>query len=137
MVQINISDPETWTILIIDDDDDNLAIATDTFEMFGSTVHTADNGQAGLDALNICQPTFILLDLSMPILDGWQTLKALRDIPEVAQIPVIALTAHAMVGDKERVMEAGFDGYIGKPFRINTVLDEVRYCLAKFLTAQT
>jgi CheY-like chemotaxis protein len=137
MEQIDLERPESWRVLVVDDDDDNLEIAKDTFTMFGSTVRTAEDGQAAILTLNTFQPTFILLDLSMPKMDGWQTLDAIRQSPTWAHIPVIALTAHAMVGDRERVMEAGFDGYIGKPFHISTVLDEVRFCLAKFVAARS
>ena len=137
MATIELENPESWTVLIIDDDEDNREIASDTFIMFGAVVYTAENGQEGLETMKTLQPTFILLDLSMPVMDGWQTHKALRQNPAWRHIPIIALTAHAMVGDKERVMEAGFDGYIGKPFRIGRVLDEVRFCLAKFVAAQT
>lgn len=130
---LDFENAESWNILVVDDDEDNLSIASDTLGLFGITVHTAENGEAGLDAIYDIRPTFVLLDLSMPVKDGWETLIEIRQNPEYADMPVIALTAHAMIGDKERAMEAGFDGYITKPFNIGTVLNEIKTCLARFV----
>ena len=131
---LDFENAESWNILVVDDDEDNLSIASDTLGLFGITVHTAENGEAGLDAIYDIRPTFVLLDLSMPVKDGWETLIEIRQNPEYADMPVIALTAHAMIGDKERAMEAGFDGYITKPFNIGTVLNEIKTCLEHFVT---
>lgn len=137
MVQIDLENPASWTILVVDDDADNVAIAGDTFELFGATVYTAQNGHDGYEVLKTVRPTFILLDLSMPIMDGWQLLEALRQNTANDDIPVIALTAHAMLGDKERALDAGFNGYISKPFKIDSILDDVKSCLSNFITATT
>ena len=65
----------------------------------------------------------------MPVMDGWEMHKLMRDNPKTQNIPVIALTAHAMAGDRDRVFQAGFDGYIAKPFRIGTFMTELINCL--------
>ena len=74
-------------------------------------------------------PTVILLDLSMPEMDGWEMHRRLKANPETAHIPVIALTAHAMADDKERVMQAGFTGYIPKPYTIKTLVNDMQTIL--------
>jgi CheY-like chemotaxis protein len=67
----------------------------------------------------------------MPVMDGWQTIRALRDNPATWHIPVIALTAYAMQGDREKLLNAGFDGYISKPFDITTLLDDIQAILTQ------
>jgi CheY-like chemotaxis protein len=85
-----------------------------------------------LAVLNTITPTFILLDLSMPEMDGWEMLRQVRQNNLMNGVPIIALTAHAMTGDRERVLNAGFNGYISKPFRIASLLEEIRKCLNEF-----
>ena len=115
-----------WNILIVDDQPDNLTIAKVALEFQGATVLIATNGEEGMVLLAAHTPTLILLDLSMPKMDGWEMHRRIRIQPELAKIPVIALTAHAMGGDRERVIEAGFDGYISKPFDVMTLPDQIR-----------
>lgn len=115
-------DVTTWRVLIVDDDDDNLGVAAEYLAYLGADVRTAVDGIDGLDVLREFKPTLILLDLSMPNMDGWQMLKAVRKMPEYAAIPVIALTAHAMSADRTQVFDEGFDGYITKPFLLSSFL---------------
>jgi CheY-like chemotaxis protein len=115
-----------WRVLVVDDVEDNLALVEIVFNFYGAEVRTARNGKEGLAQVDDFKPSLILLDLSMPEMDGWTMRKQLLQNLETAAIPVIALTAHAMNGDKERVMEAGFTGYISKPFSINNLFDEIR-----------
>ncbi len=122
-------DVSQWKVLIVEDDRDNLSVATQLLEFYGAEVRSAENGQQGLELLAEYRPTLVLLDLSMPSMDGWQMLKRLRADPAMAHLPVIAVTAHAMDGDKQRVLEAGFNGYISKPFRITTFMEEIKRCL--------
>jgi CheY-like chemotaxis protein len=118
-----------WVVLIVDDEPDNLGVPEQLFKFYGADVHMATNGLEGLKNLEKITPTFILLDLSMPEMDGWEMLKRVRADPKTEDIPVLALTAHAMVGDKERALEAGFDSYISKPFMFDTFLDEIQRAL--------
>ncbi len=129
-------DIKDWIVLIVDDEPDNLGVAQKVLLYNGADVHIARNGLEGLTILNEITPTFILLDLSMPEMDGWEMFEKVRSIPHLLTVPVIALTAHAMAGDKERVMEAGFDGYIPKPFRINTLLEDIQSCLRAFTNGE-
>ena len=94
-----------------------------------ATVFTASNGIEALDIFRRESPTMVLTDLSMPERDGWQLLQDIRSSENGTRTPVLALTAHAMVGDKDRVMEAGFNGYLSKPLRMVTLLADLRACL--------
>jgi CheY-like chemotaxis protein len=121
-----------WKVLIVDDEPDNVKVAQKILSYNGAEVHIARNGVEGLTALSVFNPTFILLDLSMPEMDGWEMLAQMRGNVEFTQTPVIALTAHAMAGDRERVFDAGFNGYIAKPFRLNSFLEDIQQCLSQF-----
>jgi two-component system cell cycle response regulator DivK len=123
------NDAKSWIVLIVDDERDNLDIAAKVLKFHGAQVHTAGDGEDGLEILKQITPTFVLLDLSMPRVDGWGMLKVIRETPATRQIPVIALTAHAMEGDKQRVMNAGFNGYISKPYRLASFLSEIQHWL--------
>ena len=118
-----------WTVLIIDDAPDNVEVARKVLSFHGATVHIAEDGLLGLSKLQEIKPTFVLLDLSMPNMDGWQMLEAIRARPNEKHLPVIALTAHAMEGDRKKTLDAGFDGYIAKPFRLASFLNNIMTCL--------
>ncbi|MBK8026221.1 MAG: response regulator [Chloroflexi bacterium] len=123
------ADLASWVVLAVDDEADNLTLVTKVLTFKGAQVHTASNGKEGLEMLKSLQPSLILLDLSMPVMDGWEMFELLRANPTLQRVPIIALTAHAMIGDKERILGTGFDGYISKPFRLNTFLTEIMRCL--------
>jgi two-component system cell cycle response regulator DivK len=129
-VAANNKDVKDWEILVVDDDPDNLDVIRRVLSFYGAQVHTAANGREGLEVLHrIESPTLILIDLSMPTVDGWEMLKAIRQDPGLTSLPVIAVTAHAMSGDKDRALGAGFDGYVAKPFMLHTFMDELKRCL--------
>src|SRR5690348_410823 len=90
----------TWKVLLIDDEPDNLEVVAESLEFYGMTVETAANGQIGLEKVDAFLPSLILLDLSMPVMDGWQTLRRLKSNPVTQNTPIIALSAHAIVGDE-------------------------------------
>jgi len=119
-----------WKVLIVDDRKDNLLIAREALSFHGADVKTAINGVEGLAVLTDYKPTLILLDLSMPEMNGWEMHKKLRENEETKNIPVIALTAHVMAGDEEQVMDAGFDGYIPKPFSVASIVLQIQKILA-------
>lgn len=122
---------QDWVVLIVDDDPDNLELACFILTWQRATVHTALDGQEGLELLQKIKPNLILLDLSMPNLDGWAMIEQIRSTPHVAQTPVIALTAHAMETDRYRAENAGFDGYITKPFRISGFIGGIFDCVSR------
>ncbi|MFQ3648334.1 MAG: response regulator [Anaerolineae bacterium] len=125
-------DPKDWTALIVDDEPDNVGVARKVLNYGGAKVYVARNGVEGLALLEDVRPTFVLLDLSMPEMDGWEMFRLMKADDSLASIPVIALTAHAMAGDKEKVIETGFNGYIAKPFRINSFVAEIQKCLDEY-----
>ncbi|MBN2304394.1 MAG: response regulator [Anaerolineae bacterium] len=118
-------------VLLVDDEPDNVEVILDALEFRGIEAKSATNGQQALDMLKDFTPDLILLDLSMPVMDGWETRQRLEDDPKTQPIPVVALTAHAMMGDRERVLEAGFDGYVSKPISVATFVDDIRSTLKK------
>ena len=130
------SDPSGWTVLIIDNEPDNVAIAESVLEFYGATVYSANGGEEGLQRLLTLVPSVILLDLSMPNLDGWEVLSAIRHRLDKPYIPVIAFTAHAMQGDRERIAAAGFDGYIVKPFELNGLVATIRTVIEQVKSKQ-
>ncbi len=114
-----------WDIVVIDDEPDSLEVARYILDFYGATVHTATNGREGLAQVEAVRPRFVISDLSMPEMDGWEFLHALQETTSVNNIPVIALTAHAMRGDKERALGVGFHSYLTKPLTATTFMDEL------------
>jgi two-component system cell cycle response regulator DivK len=92
----------------------------------GYTVDEASNAPDGINMALQRTPDLILMDISMPGVDGITATKQIRTMPEIAHVPVVALTALAMTGDKEKILQAGCDGYISKPINIDTFVDEVQ-----------
>lgn len=109
---------EKKKILIVEDNEKNRVLVRDILSFHGYSVLEAADGTEGLEIAVEHKPDLILMDIQMPVMDGLTAIKALRDISETREIKVIALTSFAMKGDKEKIMGAGFDGYITKP--INT-----------------
>lgn len=119
-----------WEVLLVDDEPDNIEVVSESLEFYGMSVRTALNGQIAIDALqDDWLPNLILLDLSMPVMDGWATLRRLRSDPRTQDITVLALSAHAIIGDSERAVNAGFDGYMTKPISVPTLIQDLRSAL--------
>jgi CheY-like chemotaxis protein len=114
-----------WDIVVIDDDIDSLTVAQFILDFYGASVHTAMNGKEGVELVEKVQPRFVISDLSMPEMDGWEFIEALQHTANLRAIPVIALTAHAMKGDRERAIAAGFHNYLTKPLSANTFIDQL------------
>jgi len=109
-------------ILVVDDEPDNLEVVVVLLQMFDADVLIASNGQEALEMARDFQPKFIISDLSMPVMSGWEMIHILKNDPKTKDIPVIALTAHAMTGDKQRVLAAGFHNYLSKPLQPATFI---------------
>lgn len=107
--------PRRSLILIADDRPSSRELLRLILERAGYEVVEAEDGEAALDRARAQTPDLILLDLQMPVLDGYQVLAALRNEPRFQTLPVLALTASAMRGDRERILEAGFTDYLAKP----------------------
>jgi CheY-like chemotaxis protein len=111
-----------WDVVVIDDEEDSLMVAEIILTEYGANLHTAVNGAQGLEVVRRVMPRFVISDVSMPVMDGWGFIHALRNDPDLRHIPAIALTAHAMLGDRERAVEAGFHNYLSKPLTPDTFI---------------
>jgi two-component system cell cycle response regulator DivK len=117
-------------ILVIEDNYDNMILITDMLESLDYFVLQAKDGQQGIEVASTEKPDAILMDLSLPVMDGWTATRWIKSNPDLRQTPVIALSAHAMVGDKERALAAGCDDYIPKPIDIATLTVKLTRLLA-------
>ena len=114
------------TVLIVDDDDRNIFALRSYLEMLDMNVARAGDGQQAISLLqNDARPDVILLDMMMPLMDGYETLGILKQDALLKQIPVIAVTAKAMKGDRERCMEAGAWDYVSKPIDMKALVDKI------------
>lgn len=118
-------------ILVIEDNDQNLYLVRFILEKNGYTVFAAMDGRTGIDMAASLKPDLILLDIQLPVMDGYTVAKNLRSNPEISGIPIVAVTSHAMVGDREKAMAVGCNGYIEKPINPETFLSEVEVHLTK------
>src|SRR5690349_23408737 len=112
-------------ILYIEDTENNRILVTRRLEKKGYQVLTADNAEQGLALANTEMPDVILMDMGMPGTDGWTATRNLKANPKLKGIPVIALTAHAMQGDREKAMESGCDDYETKPFDFPRLFEKI------------
>lgn len=112
-------------VLIIEDNEQNLYLETFILEKHGHTVTAAQDGRQGIRLAEELRPDLILLDIQLPVMDGYSVADALRSSSLLAQTPIVAVTSYAMVGDRERILAAGCNGYIEKPINPETFLDEV------------
>mgnify|MGYP001228055318 CR=1 FL=1 len=113
-------------ILIVEDNEDNMTLVRDVLASRGYMVIEAVDGQQGLELAMTQRPDLIIMDLSLPLLDGWEVVRQLKADPELRRIPVVALTAHAMVGDREKALDAGCDDYLAKPIRLAMLIAKVK-----------
>lgn len=118
-------------ILLVEDNQVNRELVREMLEGDEFEVFEAENGLEALHMLPQTSPDLVLLDIQMPVLDGIAAIKQLRQKPQYADLPVVALTAYAMVGDKERVFAAGFTGYLSKPIERKALLAEIHQHLQK------
>jgi two-component system cell cycle response regulator len=117
-------------ILVIEDNPANMELARYVLEAFGYTVRAAVDGESGLALARAEPPDLVICDLQLPGIDGIEVAKRLKAQPALARVPLIAVTAYAMVGDRERVLAAGFDGYISKPIDPQTFVPQIAAFLA-------
>ena len=125
MTTLDPANSQHWQVLVVDDEPDSLEIVTRVLAFHKASVHAVPSGIAALAVLTKIVPTFIIMDLSMPEMDGWELLYHLRNSPKLQKIPVIALTAHAMKGDRERAIGAGFSYYLTKPLNPLSFFDDL------------
>ena len=111
-------------ILLVEDNPLNLDMLSRRLKRRGFEVITAVDGQQGIDLAQSESPQLILMDMSLPVIDGWEATKKLKADPKTKAIPVIALTAHAMVGDQVKAEQAGCDEYDTKPIDLTRLLEK-------------
>lgn len=118
------------TILLIEDNEMNRDMLSRRLKRKGFRVEVAVNGREGLDLAHMLQPSLILMDVSLPIMDGLTATRLLKDDPATSSIPIIVLTANAMATDKEKAIEAGCDEFDTKPIEFNRLLEKISVLLS-------
>lgn len=119
-------------VLYIEDSPPNVTVVARVMESMGHDLIIASNAQEGLEIISQGPPDVILMDVGLPDMDGLTATRHIRANQAVPYIPIIAITASAMVGDREKCMEAGCDDYIAKPFQVKTLVTVFNQCLEKF-----
>lgn len=112
-------------VLVVEDQAANRELLRELLENFGHEVFEANNGQEGIDRLRECHPDLVLLDIQMPVLDGFAALRQIRGDPEFCAVHVVALTAFAMEGDELTMISSGFDGYLTKPIDFKKMQEQL------------
>lgn len=120
------------TILLIEDNEQNLYLTTFLLEQNGFKVVPARSGAEGIELAGRIQPALIILDIQLPQMDGYAVARELRQNPALKDVSIVAVTSYAMVGDRERALEAGCNGYIEKPINPDTFISQIE----KYLKAQ-
>ena len=118
------------TILYVEDNEDNVYMLVRRLRRHGFEVIVAGDGAQGVEAVRRERPDLVLMDLSLPVLDGWEATRRLKAAAETRAIPVIALSAHAMAGERERALEAGCDDFDTKPIDLDRLLPKIHALLA-------
>ena len=116
-------------ILYVEDNEDNVYLLTRRLGRRGYEVVVAGDGEQGVAMARSEAPGLILMDLSLPVLDGWEATRRIKAAPETRDIPVIALSAHAMTSDREKALEAGCDDFDTKPVELDRLLGKIRALL--------
>jgi len=113
-------------ILVIEDNEQNMYLVTYILEIHGYQVIQARNGNDGILFAQQHKPDLILLDIQLPVMDGYTVAREIRKDPELVGIPIVAVTSYAMPGDREHALEAGCTGYIEKPINPDTFMGEIK-----------
>ena len=113
-------------ILYVEDNEDNIYMLKSRLSRAGYTVVIATDGEQGVAMAASERPDLVLMDLSLPVLDGWEAARRIKAAPETSRIPIIALTAHAMPGDQEKALAAGCDDFDTKPVEMPRLLGKIR-----------
>ncbi len=112
-------------ILYVEDNEDNVYMLARRLKREGYEVIVAADGEQGVAMARTEAPSLILMDLRLPVLDGWEATRRLKAMPETRDIPIIALSAHAMAGDEEKALAAGCDDYDIKPIELSRLLEKI------------
>lgn len=120
-------------ILLVEDNEMNRDMLSRRLERRGYEVVLALDGESGVEMAQTQGPDLVLMDMSLPVLDGWEATRRLKVDPATKHIPIVALTAHAMSGDREKAIEAGCDDYDTKPVELGRLLGKIEALLARTL----
>ncbi len=118
-------------ILLVEDNEMNRDMLSRRLVRRGYEVIVAEDGAAGVEAVRLHRPDLVLMDMSLPVMDGWEATRQLKASDETRGVPVVALTAHAMAGDEQKAREAGCDSYETKPVELTRLLAKIEALLAK------
>jgi len=118
-------------ILLVEDNEMNWDMLSRRLRRDGYEVVVATDGKQGVDMALSGAPDLILMDMSLPVLDGWEATRQIKAAPQTQAVPIIALTAHAMTGDRERALAAGCDDYDTKPIEFKRLLEKIRALLGE------
>jgi two-component system cell cycle response regulator DivK len=118
-------------ILVVEDNKKNLKLVRDVLEYAGYEVLIAETGELAIEVVGRTTPDLVLMDLQLPGMDGSETLRRLRELPETKDVPVVAVTAFAMQTDRDRAFATGFDGFVEKPISVRGLQSEVGRFLSK------
>lgn len=112
-------------ILLVEDSEQIWDFLSRRLERRGHSVVLAHDGEQGVNCAKAASPEIILLDMNLPVMDGWAAASAIKADPQTQKVPIIALTAHAMAGDREKALQAGCDDYHPKPIDFNKLLEQI------------
>jgi two-component system cell cycle response regulator DivK len=118
-------------ILYVEDNPENRLLIRRILGAEGYTVHDAYSATKAIELLQSLQPDLILMDINMPEMDGYTLTAKIRSLPRMGSVPIVALTANVMKGDRERSLQAGCDGYIQKPIDIDTISSQVEHFMKR------
>lgn len=124
-------DLSDWNVVIVDDEPDNRGVLEFVLSSYNATVRTASTGQDCLTMMEEKAPTLLLADIQMAGMSGMELLEKVRAKEKWNSIPVIAITAFAMPGDRERILAAGFTGYISKPLSVMKLVDQIKAAISE------
>jgi two-component system, cell cycle response regulator DivK len=125
------TDDTKVTVVYVEDDEDNVYMLSRRLDRRGFAVSVARDGAAGIEAVRTLRPRLVLMDMSLPVLDGWEATRRLKADPGTRWIPVIGLSSHAMVGDRENALAAGCDDYDTNPIEIERLVGKMWALLAR------
>jgi len=121
----------TKNVLIIEDNPDNMLLICDILELHDCALLKAETGLTGVAMASEYLPDFIILDIQLPDIDGYEVLDRIRANASTKDIPVVAMTSYAMAGDRERLLNAGCDGYVEKPFDPSMIMGQINEAIAR------
>jgi CheY-like chemotaxis protein len=121
-------------VVYVEDDGDNVYVLTRRLGRRGFDVVVAGDGAAGIETVRKTHPALVLMDMSLPVMDGWEATRRLKADPATRDIPVIGLSSHAMIGDREVALSAGCDDYDTKPIELERLLAKMHHLLVRGAT---